>query len=175
MLFRSPFQGEIDFTRIGGRPAQERVRAGLSEIPALTWQYLVTPHPGSGVGDTWWEVEGATTIDATTAKLLYDRGVVFINTSVAPVWEAGHIPGSVYLPEARPNELAKERLKEATLLEIVDKTEEVVFYGGTIDSPSVSAGYASAKAITWGFTRVYYFAGGLGDWNEAGYPVETSQ
>ncbi len=171
----SPFQGEIDFARFGGRSAQERVRAGLTDIPALTWQYLVTPHPVQGRGNTWWEVEGATRVDAATAKSLYDRGVVFINTSVLWTWEAGHIPGTVSLPWPSPKDPARERLKEATLVEIVDKTEEVVFYGGTIDDPSRSAGFACAKALTWGFTRVYYFAGGLGAWNEAGYPVETAQ
>jgi adenylate cyclase len=34
--------------------------------------------------------------------------------------------------------------------------------------------YASAKAVLWGYTRVYYFAGGFPAWKEAGYPVEAS-
>ncbi|MHC4093458.1 MAG: hypothetical protein ACYSVY_24830, partial [Planctomycetota bacterium] len=33
----SPFQGEIDFKRIGGKSAEKRVRAGLTSVPALTW------------------------------------------------------------------------------------------------------------------------------------------
>ncbi len=172
----SPFQGEIDFTRIGGRPAQERVRAGLTDIPALKWQYLVTPHPDLVAGDTWWEVEGATSVDAATAKSLSDRGVVFIYTSAVEFWKAGHIPGTVLLPNVPPKDPYKERLKEATLLEIVDKTEEVVFYGGEVNDTSHPwPSFACAKALTWGFTRVYYFGGGIRAWNEAGYPVETGQ
>ncbi len=89
--------------------------------------------------------------------------------------ETGKIPGTVNLPRVRPKDPVKKRLKEATLVEIVDKTEEVVFYGGAIDAFSKSAGFACAKALTWGFTRVYYFAGGLSAWNKAGYPVETEQ
>ncbi len=69
----------------------------------------------------------------------------------------------------------KERLKEATLVEIVDKSEEVVFYGGNLVGVSLSPSAACAKALTWGFTRVYYFGGGLYAWNKAGYPVETAQ
>ena len=38
---------------------------------------------------------------------------------------------------------------------------------------SVSA-YASAKAIVWGYTRVYRFAGGFPSWKDAGYPVEVA-
>ncbi len=84
----------------------------------------------------------------------------------------GGLPGTLSLPWVRPKDPVKERLKEATLVEIVDKTEDVVFYGGTFDTPSKSAPFACAKALTWGFTRVYYFAGGPHAWNKAGYPVE---
>jgi TolB-like protein/class 3 adenylate cyclase/rhodanese-related sulfurtransferase len=171
----SPFQGEVDFTRTGGKTAQDRVRAGLSVIPALKWQYLVIPHPVLGINNTWWEVEGATTIDVATAKSFHDRGVIFIDTSVESMWKAGHIPGTVHLPIARPKDPAKKKFKDATLVEAVDKSEEVVFYGGTFGDSSSSAPFACAKALTWGFTRVYYFGGGLHAWNQAGYPVETAQ
>ncbi len=171
----SPFQGEIDFKRFGGRPAQERVRAGLTDMPALKWQYLVTPHEGLGAGDTWWEVEGATLIDVTMAKSMYDRGVVFVFADHETAWKAGHIPGTVHLPRHRRKDPTKERLTETTLMEIVDKSEEVVFYGGKLADYGVAQAAACAKALTWGFTRVYYFGGGLRAWNKAGYPVETAQ
>ena len=91
------------------------------------------------------------------------------------MWEAGHIPGTVNLPQRRPNDPARKRLNEATLQEFVDKDEEVVFYGGTIDIVGKSTPLACAKAVAWGFTRVNYFAGGLKAWNKAGYPVGTAQ
>jgi TolB-like protein/class 3 adenylate cyclase/rhodanese-related sulfurtransferase len=171
----SPFEGEIDFKRFGGRPVQDRVRTGLSDIPALKWQYLVIPHPVYGQNNTWWDVEGATSVDATMAKSLYDLGVTFISTANAEWWKEGHIPGAVHLLLDRPKDPAKKRFKEATLLEVVGKNEEVVFYGGTIDQISRKAAYASAMALTWGFTRVYYFDGGLPAWSQAGYPIETEQ
>ena len=90
-------------------------------------------------------------------------------------WKAGHIPGTLSLPRIRLKDPAKKRFKEATLVEIVDKTEEVVFYGGIMVETGKSVPFACAKALTWGFTRVYYFAGGLRAWNKAGYPVETTQ
>ena len=171
----SPFEGEIDINRFGARPAQERIRAGLSVIPALKWQYLVTPHPVSGNNNTWWEVVGTTSVDVTTAKSMYDRGVAFIYTSDARWWRKGHIPGSVHLPFERPKDSTSTRLKEATLLEIVDKDVEVVFYSGTIEEDGFTAAYASALAVAWGFTEVYYLNSGLRVWNRAGYPVETAE
>ena len=73
------FQGEIDITRVGGKQAQERLRAGLTEIPALMWQQLVTHFADEGIH--WFEVKGATEIDVLTAKSLHDSGVTFIDAA----------------------------------------------------------------------------------------------
>jgi rhodanese-related sulfurtransferase len=32
--------------------------------------------------------------------------------------------------------------------------------------------YAAAKALAWGYTHVYRFAGGFPAWKDAGYPIE---
>ena len=64
------FTGVIDFHRFGGKQARERVRAGLTEIPALMWQDLIT-HFGAGTIKHWFEVKGATMIDVHTAKSLW--------------------------------------------------------------------------------------------------------
>ena len=58
------------------------------------------------------------------------------------------------------------------LSRIVGKDEEFVLscHGKTCPDSA----YASAKAVIWGFKRVYYFAGGFPGWKEAGYPVEVS-
>jgi tetratricopeptide (TPR) repeat protein len=171
----NPSYRQIDFTQFGSKPVQDLVRAGLTAIPELKWQYLITIHRVLGPGNTWWEVEGVTTIDATTAKSLYDRGVVFINVSVETWWRAGHIPGSIHLPQPLPKDPYKKRLTKATLGKIVDKNQEVVFYGGTLEEVTLATPAACARALTWGFTQVYYFAGGVPAWNKAGYPVETGQ
>ncbi len=102
---------------------------------------------------------------------MYDRGVEFIDASTVQWWNEGHIAGAVNLPLRDKEFPAKERLSEATLMEIVDKTAEVVFY----ERGFKYAPFACAKALTWGFTRVYYFAGGIDAWNKAGYPVERGQ
>jgi rhodanese-related sulfurtransferase len=71
------------------------------------------------------------------------------------------------------------------LMNILDKTDEVVFYSaGTTDAEEASV-FASAKALNWGYQNVFYFVselgpdavhyGGFQDWKEAGYPVETGK
>ena len=34
---------------------------------------------------------------------------------------------------------------------------------------------SGAKAVSWGYKKVHYFAGGFPAWKEAGYPVEVSK
>lgn len=167
----SPFQGEIDFTRFGRKQAQERVRVGLTEIPALTWQYLITPHPAAQ--DTWYEVEGATVTDVATAKSLHDRGVTFVDARPEVLRNKGWIPGAVHLSEPGPDAPGNRRLTETTLMNILDKTDEVIFY---CDGPDcMYSAFASAKALTWGYQNVFYFAKGFPGWKEAGYPVEKDE
>ncbi len=111
-------------------------------------------------------VKGAPKIVAETAKMLWDRGVVFVNALPAHKHRRGHIPNSVNLH-------LDTDLTEESLARFVGKDEEVVFYCSGEDcylSP-----HACAKALTWGYTKVYYFAGGIPAWKAAGYRLETSE
>ena len=55
----------------------------------------------------------------------------------------------------------------------VDKDDEVVFY--CVGKYCPRSTYACAKALLWGYKRVYYFAGGLPAWKDAVYPVEMTR
>jgi len=152
------FTSEIDFSRSGEKQAQERLRAGLTEIPALTWQHLVTHF--TDVGIQWFEVKGATAIDVHTAKSLHDRGVTFVDASPEKFRnKQGWIPRSVSLPEPRSNNPNNRRLTEKTLMNILDKTDEVVFYGFVGAGAGDDSAFASAKALNWGYQNVFYFEG----------------
>ncbi|MEE8287398.1 MAG: rhodanese-like domain-containing protein, partial [Gammaproteobacteria bacterium] len=170
-----PYHRKSDFHRFGGRSEQERVRIGLSVLPALSWTALVTGR-GAGAYESHafrasaFDVEGAARIDVPTAKSLYDRKVVFVDVRTEPLWNEGRIPGALHLPEAWPTDPAKPRLSESALMEIVDNADEVVFYCGGTDC--YSSAFASAKALAWGYQNVFYFAEGFPGWKKAGYPVE---
>ena len=127
----SPFKGEIDFASFGIKPAQARLRAGLSDIPALTWQYLITMHWVLGLQTARYEIDGGTEIDLATAKSFHDKGVLFIDTGSEALWKKGRVPDALSLPSLRDmDDPTKKRFRETTLSEIVDKSEEVVFLGG---------------------------------------------
>ena len=108
-------------------------------------------------------VPGATTIDTAKAKALFDRGAVFVDVRSDADWEAGRIPGAVHLEWDKV-------LTEASLATIVQKDREVVMYCNGVKCPRSSK--AAAAAVTWGFTKVYYYRLGFPDWKAAGEPVE---
>jgi TolB-like protein/DNA-binding winged helix-turn-helix (wHTH) protein/rhodanese-related sulfurtransferase len=116
-------------------------------------------------GEGYYDVTGATTIDHKQAKTLHDRGVKFVDVRAAKDFASGHAPGAFNLDVA--TELSRD-----TLSRIVGKDEELVLSCHGKNCPD--SAYASAKAVMWGFKRVYYFSSGFPAWEEAGYPVEAS-
>ena len=110
-------------------------------------------------------VEGAPKIDAATAKGLHDRGVRFVDVRSAIAYGRGHIPGT-HLRDVVIS------LSKQTLSEIADRDSEMVFYCYGRYCPM--SAFASAKALKWGFPKVYYFAGGYPAWVDNGYPVEVA-
>jgi len=110
------------------------------------------------------DVECAVKIDTAKAKVLFDRGAVFIDSRSSGPYSRGHIPGAVNL-------YFSSTFTKESLSKLVKPNNDVIFYCGGEDcnlSPK-----ACARALVWGYTKVYYFAGGFPAWKTAGYQVET--
>ena len=118
------------------------------------------------------DVAGATKIGIEQAKQLHDRGVQFVD--VGRLYSRKHIPGAHslnwhylgvfwYLPR---------EFTELRLLDIVDKTQEVVIYSNTEQG---MAAYACAYAIDSGFKNVYFFENGFSKWKAADYPIDQGK
>jgi 3-mercaptopyruvate sulfurtransferase SseA len=120
-------------------------------------------------------VEGATQIDVSTAKSLYDRGVLFIDVGSQSMRNAGHIPGAVHLPYDRTGDPSRVRLKGTTLREIAAYNDEIVITFGYLDGKGNNVAWEAAKVVAWGYSKVYHFDGGARVWKEAGHPIETGQ
>ena len=107
-------------------------------------------------------VEGATTVQAATAKALFDRGVPFVDVR-GQRWKDGHVPGATHL------ELFGD-FNEDNLLKVAARDQEVVIY---CDGPGCKrSSKGCAKAVSWGFEKVYYFRGGFPAWRAAGFPTD---
>jgi len=108
-------------------------------------------------------VEGATTIDATKARALFDSGALFVDVRSDKDWAAGRIPDAVHIE-------LKKVFNEATLSAEAAKTDVIVMYCN--GESCLRSSQASAKAVGWGFTNIYYFRDGFPAWKAAGNPSE---
>ena len=109
-------------------------------------------------------VSGANSIDVTEAKQLFDRGVVFIDVRDVTDWRIGHIKGAI----SQDSEL---RFTEEALSAVIQRDEAAVIY--CHGSRCLRSSEAVKKAISWGFTNIYYFRDGFPAWKIAGYPYDT--
>ncbi len=109
------------------------------------------------------KVEGATTVDTAQAKKLFDQGVTFIDVRRTNEYEEARIPGAIGIE-------LKHDFNEENLAKAVGKDQPVVFY---CNGPKcLRSSKASAMAVGWGWTKVYYYRDGMPAWQAAGMPVE---
>ena len=137
------------------------IRAGLREAGVAAepnWSNRIISGPSGN------EVKGAKTIDVKTAKNLHERGVPFVD--IWFLWPKGHISGAHYL------DVWTYEFNDATLPQIAGKKQEVVIYSSR-NCCGRWGPEAVARAVSWGFEKVYFFRDGLDGWKAAGYPVET--
>ena len=108
-------------------------------------------------------VDGAVTTSTIQAKKLFDEGVIFVDVRNIKLHTRKHIPGAHHLD-------LKKAFNEASLSKLVDKDQPFVIYCSGVKC--VRSSRASAMAVSWGFTRVHYFRGGVVAWKKAGYPLK---
>jgi len=108
-------------------------------------------------------IEGAVTIDTTKAKALYDDGALFVDVRSSKDWAAGRIPDAVHIE-------LKKVFNEHSLADEAAKNEIIIIYCN--GEKCLRSSTASAKAVSWGFTKIHYYRDGFPAWKSAGYPTE---
>jgi len=109
------------------------------------------------------KINGAITVDASKAKQLFDKGVVFIDVRKDKDFAAGRVPDAIHI------ELKKVYSKN-TLGKAVSMDQPVVIYCN--GHSCTRSAKAAEKAVSWGYKNVYYFRDGFPSWKSSGYPVE---
>ena len=118
--------------------------------------------------DTGWRaplsVEGATTITAEEALKLHEDGVAFIDLRNPRLHARRHVPGAHHLD-------LKTDFNEKSLAAVAGKDDPVVLYCSGV---KCSRSYrATEQALAWGYSKIYFFRGGIVEWKNAGYPMES--
>jgi rhodanese-related sulfurtransferase len=111
-------------------------------------------------------VAGARTVTVEEVKELFDAGVVIVDVRSPRLHARRHIPGAIHLD-------LKDVFDEESLAAVAKKDEPLVIYCSGAKCSRSSR--ASADAVSWGYKEVLYFRGGIVDWRDAGYPVESGE
>jgi rhodanese-related sulfurtransferase len=111
---------------------------------------------------------GATLVTAADVKRLAAQGALIADTRNAQEFQQKHIPGAVLVPylEKSLKDVAYDRkLDDFSALTKLDKTVPTIFQ---CNGPECWKSYkASREALTAGFTKVYWFRGGMPEWEAA--------
>jgi ArsR family transcriptional regulator len=94
---------------------------------------------------------------------MFDRGVPFVDVRADSDRSLGHIPGDIHLN-------LDDAFGKESLGAVVGKDQEVVIY--CMGPRCLRSSQACAKAVSWGFTRVY-FREGFPAWKAAGHRFEV--
>lgn len=113
-------------------------------------------------------IEGATTVDANglIELVMGDPNVVMLDNRREGDFEAGHIEGAIRLLNddiASPADIAAH---------VASTDTPVLFYCNGLRCGR--AADAAQKAISFGYTQVYYYARGIEEWRELGFPLITN-
>ena len=109
-------------------------------------------------------IEGATNLSAEQVidLILNQPELVIIDARKQEEFAKGHIENAVSL-------LDTEMSEEALAQHVADKATAVLFYCN--GKRCMRSTNAANKALSWGYSKVYWFRGGWGEWREKQLPV----
>src|SRR5712671_2902822 len=111
------------------------------------------------------QIDGAITVNADGVIGLVQKSsdLAIIDNRTVADYEASHIEGALHLVDT-------DITDEAVLARVVkSKDAPVLFYCNGVKCGR--AANASVKALSWGYSKVYYYALGLTEWKERGLPL----
>jgi len=116
-------------------------------------------------------VQGATTINADEAWLLFRSGMMFVDVRLPADYMAGRVPEAHSLTIMRDPDHPGDSFQRDRLLDIAGALDTpMVIYCNERDCWRSEA--AITRAREWGFTNLYFFPGGFPEWVASGYPFE---
>jgi rhodanese-related sulfurtransferase len=117
---------------------------------------------------------GATVVGADEVKRLMAQGATVVDTRTEKEFKRMHIPGAVFVPyhEKSLKDVAYEgALDDFAGLKALDSRTPTVFH---CNGAECWKSYkASRVAIAAGFAKVYWYRGGMPDWQASGQQIAS--
>jgi len=138
----------------------------MNKIQVFSMVVMLFSFTHAWAGGAPGKVPGATSPDSWLAyKLSSQDAFIFVDLRSLEEYNEGHVPGAKHLDY--------NDLTEQSLAAIVNKKNgHVVFYCSGVNSEL--AGWASQKALDWGWQNgfVFYYRTGINEWVQSGLSLE---
>lgn len=122
------------------------------------------------------QLPGATVVTAEQVKDLVSKGAVVVDTRNEREYQTKHIAGARFVPyheKSLKDVVYDPSVDDFSGVAKLDASKPTIFQ---CNGPECWKSYkASRAALAKGFTQVYWFRGGLPEWDAAGMPVERSE
>jgi rhodanese-related sulfurtransferase len=102
-------------------------------------------------------------IDELVGLMKSNRHYVLVDARSRSDYDDRHLPGALSIPVEDIKDYADK----------LDKDEEIVTYCGSYQCPASTM--AAKELMNLGFKNVRDYKGGIKEWGEKGYPVESSK
>lgn len=155
------------------------LRVGDMDVTSLDFLPMnrsILPQIRNSWNDTPLKLDGATVVTAAQVKQMQAKGVLVVDARIPSEYEEGHIPQALLVYYAEKSARAANFNPQFDSFDLdklpSNKNTEIIFY---CNAGACWKGYkAAAAAVRAGYKKVYWLRGGLPEWKEKNYPVETS-
>ncbi|WP_339513014.1 rhodanese-like domain-containing protein [Pseudomonas sp. RL_15y_Pfl2_60] len=110
-------------------------------------------------------VAGASTINVLQARILYEQGAMFVDVRPQREWSWGHVQGATHLD-------VDTRFAHLATAAIARDTPLVVYCDNDF---SLRSAEAVRKAVSWGYSQVYFFRSGYFAWQLLDFPLDQGE
>jgi len=120
------------------------------------------------------QLPGASVVSAREVQQLVARGAVLVDTRTEKEYKTRHVPGAKFVPyhEKSLKDVAFDpKLDDFAGVDALDKSKPTIF---SCNGAECWKSYkASRAALGRGFKQVYWFRGGLPEWEQAALPPQA--
>ena len=148
----------------------------VTSLDFMPIKRTILPQIRNSWNDTPLSLDGAEVVNAKQVLDLKTSGVPIIDARVGAEYEEAHVANAISIPYAEKSTKASNFnpvLDHFDLSKLPsNKNAGIVFY---CNAGACWKGYkAAAVTVAAGYKKVYWFRGGLPEWQEKSYPTESS-
>jgi phosphate transport system substrate-binding protein len=149
----------------------------ITRMDFLPMKRSILPQIRNSWNDTPLSLDGANVVTAAQVKELQSNGTLIVDARIPAEYEESHIPRALHIYYVEKSAKTANFNPQQDSFDLsklpANKNTDIVFYCNA--GPCWKGYKAAAAAVRGGYKKVHWFRGGLPEWKDKGYPIESSQ